>query len=276
MFVFAFIITNLQKERATREERDNLLREMERKQTELQIAAEIQQSFLPDHIAEVPNFEISARNVMAKEVGGDFFDVIPLEFIPLGKGTAGIVIADVSGKGIPAALYMALTRIVIRVNAGWHKNPADVVRDANAIITRDSKAGMFITLFYGVINGSARTLTYANAGHNPPILYSARDRSVRDIPATGIALGLMDDARYEEGEILFSPGDLLVLYTDGITESVNEKEEMFGEERLREVTRRSAALPAGEIIAAILADVSAFTEGAPPFDDISIVIIRAV
>jgi sigma-B regulation protein RsbU (phosphoserine phosphatase) len=276
MFVFAFIITNLQKERATQEERDNLLREMERKQTELRIAAGIQQSFLPDHIAEVPNFEISARNVMAKEVGGDFFDVIPLEFIPLGKGTAGIVIADVSGKGIPAALYMALTRIVIRVNAGWHKNPADVVRDANAIITRDSKAGMFITLFYGVINGSARTLTYANAGHNPPILYSARDRSVRDIPATGIALGLMDDARYEEGEILFSPGDLLVLYTDGITESVNEKEEMFGEERLREVTRRSAALPAGEIIAAILADVSAFTEGAPPFDDISIVIIRAV
>lgn len=117
MFIFAFIIENLQNERRMTAERDTLLREMERKNTELAIAAEIQQSFLPDKIAQIEGFEVAAKSVMAKEVGGDFFDVIPFELIPLKKGNMGIMIADVSGKGIPAALYMALSRIVVRVNA---------------------------------------------------------------------------------------------------------------------------------------------------------------
>ncbi|MDP3565462.1 MAG: LytS/YhcK type 5TM receptor domain-containing protein, partial [Methanoregula sp.] len=114
MFIFAFIIENLQNERRMQVERDTLLREMERKNTELAIAAEIQQSFLPDTITQIEGFEIAAKSLMAKEVGGDFFDVIPFEVIPLKKGTMGIMIADVSGKGIPAALFMALSRIVVR------------------------------------------------------------------------------------------------------------------------------------------------------------------
>jgi sigma-B regulation protein RsbU (phosphoserine phosphatase) len=129
MFVFAFIIENLQNERKMQAERDTLMREMERKNTELAIAAEIQQSFLPDTIAQIEGYDIAARSVMAKEVGGDFFDVIPLEVVPLGKGTLGIMIADVSGKGIPAALFMALSRIVVRVNATWYgKRPAAASR----------------------------------------------------------------------------------------------------------------------------------------------------
>ena len=120
IFVFAFIVENLQNERKMQEERDNLVREMERKNTELAIAAEIQQSFLPDTIAPIPGFDIAAKSVMAKEVGGDFFDVVPLEVIPISKSRVGVMIADVSGKGIPAALFMALSRIVVRVNASWY------------------------------------------------------------------------------------------------------------------------------------------------------------
>jgi sigma-B regulation protein RsbU (phosphoserine phosphatase) len=276
MFIFAFIITNLQNERRMMAERDDLLREMERKQTELNIAAEIQQSFLPDRIIDIPNFDIAAKNVMAKEVGGDFFDVIPLEVIPLRPGAAGIVIGDVSGKGIPAALFMALTRIVVRVNAGWHKNPSDAIRDANAIIAKDSKAGMFITLFYGVVDGGTRNFTYVNAGHNPPLLYSVEDKNLREIPATGIALGLMEEAEYGSGQVQFSPPDFLVLYTDGITEAINPREEMYGEERFREVLLRSAHLPASGIVNAVLDDVGSFSAGAPQFDDISILVLKAV
>ncbi|HSQ93896.1 MAG TPA: LytS/YhcK type 5TM receptor domain-containing protein, partial [Methanoregula sp.] len=120
MFVFAFMVENLQNERRMQAERDTLLREVERKNTELAIAAEIQQSFLPDSIAQVEGYDIAAKSVMAKEVGGDFFDVIPLEVVPLGRGQLGIMIADVSGKCIPAALFMALSRIVVRVNATWY------------------------------------------------------------------------------------------------------------------------------------------------------------
>ncbi|RPJ52962.1 MAG: stage II sporulation protein E, partial [Methanobacteriota archaeon] len=126
MFIFGFIIINLENERKMQAERDDLLREMERKNTELAIAAEIQRSFLPDSVTQIEHFDIAAKSVMAKEVGGDFFDVIPFEVIHMGKDRLGILIADVSGKGIPAALFMALSRIVVRVNAMWHqKQPAE-------------------------------------------------------------------------------------------------------------------------------------------------------
>lgn len=276
MFVFAFIIVNVEKERKMVAERDTLLREMERKQTELNIAAEIQQSFLPDSIADIPNFDIAAKNLMAKEVGGDFFDVIPLEVIPLKSGEAGIVIGDVSGKGIPAALFMALTRIVIRVNSGWHTSPAEAIRNANTIITKDSKAGMFITLFYGMINGETKTLEYVNAGHNPPYFYRQSESSLSEIPATGIAVGLMEEAAYTSGKLEFQKGDLLVLFTDGITEALNSKQEMYGEERLKEMIRKSSHLPAKEIVSGILADVSSFGMGMPQYDDISLLVLKAV
>ncbi|MEN6611504.1 MAG: SpoIIE family protein phosphatase [Methanoregulaceae archaeon] len=276
MAVFAIIITNVQKERSMVAERDILLREMERKQTELNIAAEIQQSFLPDTLAEIPNFDIAAKNLMAKEVGGDFFDVIPLEVIPLKPGEAGIVIGDVSGKGIPAALFMALTRIVIRVNSQWHKSPADAIRDANTIITKDSKAGMFITLFYGMIDGEKRSLEYVNAGHNPPFLYRASDTSLTEIPATGIAVGLMEDAVYGSGKVQFGSGDILVLFTDGITEAMNASGEMYGEDRLKAAVLGSVRLPAQEIVDRILDEVSAFGGSTPQYDDISILVLKAV
>jgi phosphoserine phosphatase RsbU/P len=275
MFIFAFIIENLQNEHRMQVERDTLLREMERKNTELAIAAEIQQSFLPDTITQIEGFEIAAKSLMAKEVGGDFFDVIPFEVIPLKKGTMGIMIADVSGKGIPAALFMALSRIVVRVNATWYMNrPAMAIRNANTIISNDSRGGMFVTLFYGVLEADSHTLTYVNAGHNPPIICHADDDELTELTATGIAIGALSDAAYTAETAALKTGDIIVLYTDGITEAENAVQDMFGEERLNEVIRASRTLPANDIIAAILESVRTFCGVYPQSDDITLMVIR--
>jgi len=277
MFVFSFMVENLQNERKMQAERDTLLRDIERKNTELAIAAEIQQSFLPDTIPRIEGYEIAARSVMAKEVGGDFFDVIPLEVVPLGKGQLGVMIADVSGKGIPAALFMALSRIVVRVNATWYRGQADAaIRDANAIIANDAKSGMFVTLFYGFLDAGSRSLTYVNAGHNPPIHFHAADGSLTDLPATGIAMGVLPDSAYTQQTVPMPPGDLLVLYTDGITEAENPDLAMFGTERLEAIIRSSRGLSADAVCQAILAAVKEFSGDRPQSDDITLMVIRSI
>jgi sigma-B regulation protein RsbU (phosphoserine phosphatase) len=276
MFIFSFIITNLQEERKTRGERDNYLRDIERKNTELQIAADIQKSFLPSEIGPLIGFDIAATSLPAKEVGGDFFDVIPFAVVPAKDHRAGIMIADVSGKGIPAALFMALSLVIMRVNSLWHPHPADVLRDANAIISRDTKeTGMFVTLFYAVVDCELRQVTYANAGHNPPMVYRAGTGAIEELGTTGVALGIMDAATYTEQVCVLSPGDLLLLYTDGITEAENEAEEMFGEERLREGLIRYHDLPARGIMDSVLEDVRAFAAGYPQSDDITLMVLKA-
>lgn len=276
MFIFAFIIENLQNERRMAAERDTLLREMERKDTELAIAAEIQQSFLPDTITQIEGFEVAARSVMAKAVGGDFFDVIPFEVIPLKRGTMGIMIADVSGKGIPAALFMALSRIVVRVNAmGYVDSPALAIRSANSIIANDAKgSGMFVTLFYGILDADNHTLTYVNAGHNPPLICHAEDEHLTELAATGIAIGAMPDAGYTAQTVALNDGDIVVLYTDGITEAENAQQEMFGEEHLHTVIRASRKHPATGILTAILDSVHTFSGGYPQSDDITLMVIK--
>ena len=277
VFIFAFIITNLQNERRMTSERDTLLREMERKNTELAIAAEIQQSFLPDKITQVEGFDVAAKSIMAKEVGGDFFDVIPFEVVPIKPGRMGILIADVSGKGIPAALFMALSRIVVRVNATWYaEDPAHAIHDANNLIAADSKAGMFVTLFYGILDHTSHTIRYVNAGHNPPLVYHPQDNSFTELTATGIAMGVLEDAEYTFREYPLVPGDMVVLYTDGITEAMNAEEEMFGEDRLYEVIRQVNGGNASQILTKILDAVKAFTRDYPQSDDITLMVIRVV
>jgi sigma-B regulation protein RsbU (phosphoserine phosphatase) len=277
MLVFAFMVENLQQERKMQAERDVLLREMERKDTELAIAAEIQQSFLPDSIPQIDGFGIAAQSVMAREVGGDFFDVIPLEVVPLDTGKLGIMIADVSGKGIPAALFMALSRIVVRVNALWYMtSPAEAIRDANTIIAHDTKSGMFVTLFYGLLDSSTRTLTYVNAGHNPPIHFHADDGTLSDLPATGIAMGAVMDSCYTQESVTLASGDILVLYTDGITEAENARLEMFGTERLGATILAHHNLPAPVLSREILDAVRSFIGDHPQSDDITLMVIRSL
>ena len=275
MFVFAFIVENLQTERRLQAERDGLMKEMERKNTELAIAADIQQSFLPEKISQIKGFDISAHSMMAKEVGGDFFDVIPLEVIPLSNDRLGVMIADVSGKGIPAALFMALSRIVVRVNATWYPDrPAEVIKSSNAIIAPDSKSGMFVTLFYGIIEVKNRNLTYVNAGHNPPIICHAADGSFEILEATGMAVAAMAEAEYTQDKKELGQGDVLVLYTDGITEAENCRLEQFGEERLRAAISQSRGMDSKAIMSKILHEVKEFTGEQPQSDDITLMIIK--
>ncbi|MDD1717546.1 MAG: SpoIIE family protein phosphatase [Methanoregulaceae archaeon] len=253
-------------------------REMEgrlaRSNAELQIAADIQKSFMPDVIPQIAGFDIAARTVMAKEVGGDFFDVIPFEIITLEPGTLGLLVADVSGKGVPAALFMALSRIVVRVNALWHSDPAKAIYDANNIITQDSKSGMFVTLFFGTLRETDRTLTYVNAGHNPPVVFRSRDETIEELMPTGIVLGAVENQEYSSRTLPIGPGDVVVMYTDGVTESINAQENFFGEDRLHTIIRDSARLTAQEILDRILSGVQEFTADMPQFDDITLLVIK--
>ncbi len=227
-------------------------REMEgklaRSSAELQIAADIQKSFMPGVIPKISGFDIAARTVMAKEVGGDFFDVIPFEIIAMEKGRLGLLVADVSGKGVPAALFMALSRIVVRVNALWHTDPAKAIFDANNLITQDSKSGMFVTLFFGTLSERDRTLTYVNAGHNPPVVFRSGTGTLEELLPTGIVLGAIENREYYSRTVTIGPGDVIVMYTDGVTESINTQEELFGEERLNAIIRKSAGLAATKIL----------------------------
>lgn len=253
-------------------------REMEgrlaRSNAELQIAAEIQMSFMPKVIPQIAGFDIAARAIMAKEVGGDFFDVIPFEIVSLDRGTLGLLIADVAGKGVPAALFMALSRIVVRVNALWHRDPARAIFDANNIITEDAKSGMFVTLFFGILREEDRTLTYVNAGHNPPLVFRSRSETIEELPLTGIVLGAFENQEYFSRSLSVGPDDVVVMYTDGVTEAINAREELFGVERLNAIIRKNARLPAQEILNRILAGIHEFTGDMPQFDDITLLVIK--
>ena len=163
MAIFALILSNLIKERKTVTERDRYRRELERRAYEMEIAAGIQQSFLPESPPRIEGVELAALNLPAREVGGDFYD-----FIPVSQDKWGLVIAVVSGKGVPAALFMALSRTLVRANAIGNPTVSGAIRRANDLIVEDDRANMFVTLFYSVLDPKRKTLSYVNAGHNPP------------------------------------------------------------------------------------------------------------
>ena len=274
--IFSLIVHNLINEKKTQTEKEQLEREMARKDAELAIAAEIQQSFLPDVIPQIEGFEIAGTNIPAKEVGGDFFDVVPLEVIPLNTKRMGILIADVSGKGVPAALFMALSRIVIRVSATMFPKVSEAISFANPVISRDSRTGMFVTVFYGVLDYGTKTLAYVNAGHNPPLLFRAGSDEPEELPATGIAIGALEDSQYKQGEARLASGDLLVMYTDGVTEALNDQNEMFEIPRLTQVILENRDRPSTEIVQAIINAVNAFSQKQPQYDDITILVVRVL
>ncbi|MEI6840316.1 MAG: PP2C family protein-serine/threonine phosphatase [Methanomicrobiales archaeon] len=248
--------------------------DLERKNTELQIAAHIQESFLPAIIEPVPGYDIAAMSLPAKVVGGDFYDIIPGARMRGYKDQVGIIIADVSGKGLSAAIFMALSIVIIRVNAAWHEMPEDVFRDSNAIITAEQKADMFVTAFFGVLDRALRTFSYVNAGHNSPMVLHAHADQVIELEPTGIALGLMENSIYKKATITLTSGDIIVLFTDGVTEATNIGEELYGEERLKIIILANAGLSAGEITQKILLDVQEFTGDAPQSDDITILVVK--
>ena len=270
MAIFAFIVRNLITERKTAAERESFRREIERTEYEMETARGIQQSFLPESPPRIEGFELAALNLPARQVGGDFYD-----FIPVSENEWGIIIADVSGKGVPAALFMALSRTLVRANVADNITASQAIQKANHMISQEAKMGMFVTLFYAVLAPEKRRLQYVNAGHNPPFVVKKSSGDVILLRANGIAMGVMDDVSLEEKEIELDSNDIVVFYTDGITEAISGAGEQFGEKRLIETINRSADLPVNDLISRVKDDVFAFAQGQPQFDDFTLVILKA-
>jgi len=242
----------------------------QRVEQELALAGRIQASFLPGNLPHVAGWQLTATLEPARQTSGDFYDMVPLP-----NGRFAIVVADVADKGMGAALYMALSRTLIRTYAvEYHTRPDYVLKVANRRILADTQAGLFVTVFYGVLDPTTGTLTYCNAGHNPPYLLSARNGdTVQALRRTGMPLGIDEGVTWEQGVVQLAPGDMLVLYTDGVTEAQDGRETFFGEERLLEVVRTNLGRPAQDVQHALLAEVHEFVGDAPQFDDIALMIV---
>jgi sigma-B regulation protein RsbU (phosphoserine phosphatase) len=269
--IFAFIIRNLITERRTAAEREGFRRELERTEFEMETARGIQQSFLPESPPLIEGFELAALSLPARQVGGDFYD-----FIPVSKNELGIVIADVSGKGVPAALFMALSRTLVRANVADNITASQAIQKANHLISQEAKMGMFVTLFYAVLTPEKKRLKYVNAGHNPPFVIKKNSGDVILLRASGIAMGVLDDVSLEEKEIELASRDIVVFYTDGITEAINGAGEQFGEKRLIETVNQNADLSLKDLMGRVKDEVFTFAQGQPQFDDFTLVILKAI
>lgn len=243
----------------------------ERMENELALAGRIQANFLPASIPSLEGYQIAASLDPALQTSGDFYD-----FIPLPDGRLGIVVADVADKGTGAALFMALTRTLIRTYAAEYSDDlAAVFRFVNDRVHQDTQAQLFITTFFGIIDPHSHTLTYVNGGHNPPYLCSAASRGeVIELSRTGIPIGMLEDGKWISKSIEFPVGAALVMYTDGVTEAQNSSAEFFEEDRVKEILRAGISLDADRLHGRILAAVHSFVGDAPQFDDITLVVAR--
>lgn len=202
----------------------------DRLQHEIELAHSIQESFMPERCPQLPGWQLVAEWQAARGIGGDYYD-----FIELDAGQLGLLIADVSDKGVAAALYMALTRTLMRVAAFAAHGPAAALGQLNRYLLDEAKSGMFVSVFYAVLDLQSGHLTYARAGHNPPILVRAADGTPIELVPPGTVLGIVDAPNLVEESLTLSPGDVLVMYTDGVTEAIDEHDQQFGETRLQEI-----------------------------------------
>ena len=197
-------------------------------QNELNIARQMQQSILPAQFPRGPDFQVYASMTPARNVGGDFYDIVHLE-----DNRIGVAIADVSDKGVPAALYMMSSRTLLKGAAIGCESPSQVLDEVNSLLQDDSDTGMFVTLFYGIYDPATNEFTYANGGHNPQLIVHADGSSTVLAMTGGVVLGVVPNIQYEQTTVALSPGDTILLYTDGITDATNEEGEFFGLERLQ-------------------------------------------
>jgi phosphoserine phosphatase RsbU/P len=235
---------------------------------ELNLAREIQQGLLPRRMPQIPGYEVKAIWQAAREMAGDFYDAFPVS-----EDSFGVVMADVSDKGAPSALFMAVARSMIRSYAYAGMSPFETLRQTNDLILDDAESGMFVTVFHSVFHVSGSSI-HINAGHNPPLLYTAANNEVNYMSQGGRAIGWFPDNPLHESELQLQPGDLIVYYTDGLTDAENPAGVNFGEERLAQAVIEAAGQSAEGVLDHIIHSVDAFAEGVPPFDDLTLMVVR--
>ena len=237
-------------------------------QNELEVATGMQQSILPTQFPKGPNYTVYGKMQPARNVGGDFFDVLHLS-----NGRIGLAVADVSDKGVPAALFMMSSRTLLKGAAIGLALPGEVLREVNDLLLEDNEGGMFVTVLYAVFDPSSRELTYANGGHNSPLLVHA-DGTSGLLPLTdGIALGVAPDLSYKRHTVTLSPGDTVIFYTDGVTEAMNSEEEQFGLDPLREFFQTNPPRDPEETTATVFEAINAFAGETPQSDDITCLVL---
>ena len=246
-----------------------LERAKERMESELRIAHALQGAILPKTLPENPTYSGHALMTPAREMGGDFYD-----FFTLADGRLSVVMADVSGKGVPAAFFMAIARTVMRAAAARHATPGPCLQEVNDAICEQNPQDLFVTLFYGILDPDSGEFTYANAGHNPPFLVR-RPGEVAPLPMTGgMAVGVMPGLPYDEDAVTLASGDTMFLYTDGITEAMNVEDEEFTEARLETVLAGGHGLPVDTVLTKVTSAVVEFVGEAEQSDDITCIVLR--
>ena len=239
-----------------------------RLERELQVAREVQASLLPQEMPYLPGWEFAALWKPARQVAGDYYD-----FIPVWGGKLGLVIADVTDKGMPAALFMASTRSIARASLDRAASPDEGIIHVNQLICAETVHDMFVTLFYALLDENDEII-YVNAGHNPPLRYNARQDTLTLLTRTGMALGVEIDALYDQRSEILKRGDFIFLYTDGVTDAINSGGQEYGMQRLREVIWQQRGSPVKQMVAALEHSVQAFTETDSLYDDITILAAR--
>lgn len=247
-----------------------------RLERELQVAREVQASLLPRETPRIPGWDFAAKWQPAREVAGDFFDFINLAQVAERESShgLGVVIADVSDKGMPAALFMALSRSIVRASITGAHSPAEGIAQANRLICADAVNGMFVSLFYAQIDPPTGEMVYVNAGHNPPYLYRANQSQPIRLDRTGMLLGIDDAVSFEQRSVHLGVGDFVVLYTDGVTEAIDAQQREFGEERLQRSVLDHRHASAEGMVQAIQSAVDDFAGSGAPFDDVTLVIAK--
>lgn len=242
--------------------------EKEGMERELELAAAIQREILPRSLPEVAGTELAATSVPTRQVGGDYYDAFPLS-----RGRLGFLVADVSGKGVPAALLVSTVHAAVHLQIDQSKTIAELVSRIDRHLQRYAAARKFLTLFFGLLEPDSGVLRYVSAGHNPALLLGGSGQTVR-VESTGVPIGILPNATWREETLQMEPGDLLCVYTDGVTEAVNEGEEEFGLDRLARLLSRNAASSPQKICDEVLSAVADFARGMPQYDDQTLLVVR--
>lgn len=243
----------------------------------LDVAHEIQRNLLPQKSPQIPGFQVEGRSVYSESTGGDYYDCLQGAGGAEHDDAVGLVVGDVTGHGLPAAMLMTTARAFLRQRASMPGGPAEVLGDVNRQLSRDvDQTGRFMTLFYAVLEPKERILRWARAGHEPALLYSPEADSFEELGGEGLPLGTVQEWRFEQRERRLAPGELLCMVTDGVMEARSPSGEMYGRQRLQEVLRRSHRLPPGETAQALLEDLQAF-RGQDSFDDdVTLLLLKAL